>query len=56
MGKPLEFSFQEITFIFVQCKADLGQSSFNQIPIKQQDKIQKYASILGDIIIFNWIQ
>ena len=29
MGEPLEFSFQEITFIFVQCKANLAESSFN---------------------------
>ena len=29
MGEPFEFSFQEITFIFVQCKANLAESSFN---------------------------
>ena len=56
MGEPLEFSFQEITFVFVQCKANLAQSSFNQMPLKQQDKIQKYASIFADISIFYWVQ
>ena len=34
MGKPLEFSFQEITFIFVQCKANLAKSSFNLTSLK----------------------
>ena len=34
MNEPLEFSFQETTSIFVQCKASLAQSSFNLISIK----------------------
>ena len=28
-AEPLEFSFQEIASLFVQCKANLAQSSFN---------------------------
>ena len=56
MGEPLEFSFQEITFIFVQCEENLAQSSFIQITIKQQDKVQIYASFFADIGIFNLVQ
>ena len=29
IGEPLESFFQEVTFIFVQCKTNLAQSSFN---------------------------
>ena len=56
MGEPLEFSFQEITFIFVESKANLAQSSFNLKSIKQQDKIKKYAGFFPDTSIFNWVQ
>ena len=55
MGEPLEISFQEITFIFVQSKANLAQSSFNLKSIRQ-DKIKKYAGFFPDVSIFNWIQ
>ena len=34
LGEPLEYSFQEITYIFVQCKANLAQSSFDLKSIK----------------------
>ena len=51
MGEPLEFSFRNNTFIFVEFKANLTQNSFKQIPIKQQDKIQQYASFFADISI-----
>ena len=56
MEEPLEFSFQEITFIFVQCKTNLAQSSFNLKSIKQQDKIKKYTGLFPDVSIFNCVQ
>ena len=56
MGESLEFSFQEITFIFIHCKANLVQSSFNLKSIKSQDKILKNTAFFSDVSIFNWVQ
>ena len=39
LGRGKQFFFQEITFIFVQCKANLAQSIFNLVSTKGQDSI-----------------
>ena len=44
MGQPSEFSFQEITFIFVQCKANLAQRSFS---LKSKNNKIKFKKILA---------
>ena len=44
------------SFVFVQFKANLTESSFNLTFIKRQHKIQKYAGPFFDISIFCRLQ